>query len=538
MTAPPTYSPERSRGALAVLALAVLALSGCGAIDSVFCATTGCELSEREWSLLQSLAGLPEQPPPDPSNRYATSAQAAALGQQLYFDTRFSGNATLLDMLRRPMPYARAPKGTPIGVSCATCHDPGRGGADFTSVPNHVSIGAGWYDVNSQQTVNAAWYRIVYWNGRNDSLWAQIVAVSESFVSMGSNRLKIAWLLGDKYREPYEAVFTEWPLPTAGGSAEVRALVEPMTLADGARNPLGGQCRRNAGACPAECREVAPGEGNASCWPRFPLEGNPGATAGCQAGSPTEPFNDAFDCMDAADQRLITRVLVNFSKAIAAYEHRLVSRDSAFDRWVAAGPSSDVLSAAQVRGARLFVGKASCIDCHSTPLFSDSEFHNVGVPQTGSAVPTEADCPAGARCDCIAGRNCLPWGALDGLAKLKANGFRRDSVYSDDPTDASRRDYLERQLDASLAGTWRTPSLRDVELTAPYMHDGAYRTLDEVVDAYDRGGAAAGVTGTRAVQLRPLHLTAQERADLVEFLRALTGAPLPQALTTNPGLPP
>lgn len=208
----------------------------------------------------------------------------------------------------------------------------------------------------------------------------------------------------------------------------------------------------------------------------------------------------------------------------------MISRDSAFDRFVAEGPASEQLSAAQKRGARLFVGKASCIDCHRTPLFSDSDFHKVGVPQVGTAVPTEAECSAGTRCDCVAGKNCLPWGARDGLAKLRVNGFRRDSEWSDDPADTSRADYLQRELGVELEGAWRTPSLRDVELTAPYMHDGVYATLEEVVDAYDRGGASAD----RSVQVKPLLLTAGERADLVAFLRSLTGAPLPTALTTRP----
>ncbi len=493
-----------------------LLLSSCGAADSLFCDNPGCLFSAHEWSLLQSLAGLPETPPDDRSNRFAQNPAAAALGQQLYFDARLSGVATLVDTLGRPMPYARAAKEQPTGLSCASCHDPRRAGADFTSAPNTTSIGAGWYDVNSQQTVNAAYYRIAYWNGRNDSLWSQIVAVTESDVSMASTRLQVAWVLADHYRAAWEATFPA--LPLSGTSADVRALIDAST----------GQCVRVAGACPAPCREVA--SEPASCWPRFPLQGKPGAVVGCQPDSTSEPFHDAFDCMDAVDRKAVTGLYVNFAKAIAAYEQRLISRDSAFDRFVAEGPASEQLSAAQKRGARLFVGKASCIDCHRTPLFSDSDFHKVGVPQVGTAVPTEAECSAGTRCDCVAGKNCLPWGARDGLAKLRVNGFRRDSEWSDDPTDTSRADYLQRELGVELEGAWRTPSLRDVELTAPYMHDGVYATLEEVVDAYDRGGASAD----RSVQVKPLLLTAGERADLVAFLRSLAGAPLPTALTTRP----
>lgn len=507
---------------------------GCGETDAVFCGTPGCALSAHEWTLLQSLGGLPETPPPDESNRYATLPAAQALGHRLYFDTGFSGAATLLDTLHRPVPYARAARGEPTGIACASCHDPARAGSDFTSVPNHVSIGAGWYDVNAQQTVNAAYYRVIYWNGRNDSLWAQILAVAESFVSMGGNRLAIAWRLADDYRADYDDVFTDWPLPLPGTSAAVRALVEADARPDGSPNPRAGQCTLTSGACPAACREASGTDGTTSCWPRFPLAGKPGTTPGCQGGDAHEPFHDAFDCMAPDDREAVTRAYVNFAKAIAAYEGQLVSRDSAFDRWVADGPDSAWLTPAQVRGARLFVGKASCVDCHRTPLFSDDDFHNVGVPQRGAAVPTEADCPEGAACDCVNGRGCLPWGALDGLAKLKTNGFRRDSRFSDAPTDVSRASYVERALTPSLEGAWRTPSLRDVALTPPYMHDGAYPTLEDVVAAYDAGGATAGVSGEKAVELKPLLLTAAERADLVAFLTSLTGAPLPRALVTKP----
>lgn len=521
-----------------MLSVALALGAGCEAADDLLCPVPGCQFSAEAWAALESLAGLPAEPPDDPSNQYARNPRAQELGQQLYFDPRFSGTATLVDMLRRPVPYARAAQGQPLHIACATCHDPARAGGDFTSVPNTVSIGAGWYDVNGQQTVNAAYYGLTYWNGRNDSLWSQIVAVTESSVSMGSNRLQVAWLLRDKYADAYAAVFPTWPLPFPSGSAAVAALVEPKTKADGSRNPRGGQCLLAGGACPAPCRAVAGADGAPSCWPRFPLEGRPGATAGCQPGSPDEPFNDAWDCMAPADQALVTRVYVNFAKAIAAYEYRLVSRDAPFDRWVAEGPDSERLRPAQRRGAALFVGKASCIECHATPLFSDSRFHNVGVPQVGPGVPTLADCPAGHACDCVNRRNCLPDGALDGLGKLHRNGFRRDSQWSDAPNDPAGRAWLELPLDEALAGAWRTPSLRDVEKTAPYMHNGVYRTLEEVIDAYDRGGASAEVVGRKSVRVKPLHLTAREKADLVEFLRALNGAPLPATLTSAPVLPP
>jgi cytochrome c peroxidase len=224
----------------------------------------------------------------------------------------------------------------------------------------------------------------------------------------------------------------------------------------------------------------------------------------------------------------VTRVLVNWAKALAAYEMTLTGAETPFDRFLREGQSSDAVGAAAKRGARLFVGKAGCVDCHDGPLLSDGGFHNVGVPQAGPEVPTEADCPAGAACDCTAGKNCLPWGALDGLAKLKASSMLRTSMWSDYPQDDSRATEVARAASEDLKGAWRTPSLRDVALTAPYMHDGRFATLAEVIDHYADGVLphpnldprlrAPGAAGTPVT----LDLSSDDRAALVAFLDTLT----------------
>jgi cytochrome c peroxidase len=510
-------------------------MAGCEKLDSL-CDEPGCQFTRTQWESLQALSGLPD-PPPDRSNKYVGNAPAEALGQKFYFDTRFSGNATLVDMLNRPTQYARAAKGQPVQISCATCHNPARAGADSTSEPGNVSVGAGWYDVNGQQTVNAAYYPLPYWNGRTDSLWAQAAAVTESPVSMAGNRLQIVWQINDldQYATSYAAVFPN-SNPLSGKSSAIAPLLDPVTF----------QCTRPTdGSCPAGCFSRTATVGAATgCWPRFPLRGRPGNTAGCQPGT-SEPFGDAFDCMDAADQTAVTRMYVNFAKAIAAYEYKLVSRNSAFDQWIAQGPKGAAISDSAKRGARLFVGKASCVECHNTPLLSDVQFHNVGAPQVGPAVPTVADCPEKGVCDCVNGTNCLPWGGWDGLKKLQTadpskkpyTTYRRDTIWSDDPTDTSRAFWLNLPLTDDLKGSWRTPSLRDVALTAPYMHDGSLRTLEEVVWFYNLGGASADIVGQRSVQIRPLLLTDGEMSDLVAFLQTLTGEPLPVSLVTSPPLP-
>jgi cytochrome c peroxidase len=509
--------------------LLVLGQLSCGPVLDSMCDVPGCELSSREWELLQSLSNLPE-PPPDLSNAYSSNEAAARLGQRFYFDPAFSGPAISVDSLNRPAPglpestsVMGAHMGRSIQASCATCHDPRRAGVSAQAFPAETSVGAGWIGTNALPTVNAAHYDVLLWFGAIDSLWGLNAFVVESPVVMNGNRMLVAWRIADTYRAPYEALFR--PLPMAGTSVEQAARLEPSS----------GQCRLVSGVCPTAqgCAQQPIVTGGTGCFPRFPLQGKPGNTSGCQRGDPAEPFGDAFDCMASEDQQAITRVLIDFSKAIAAYEYKLVSRGSRFDQWVSAGPESELLSPAARRGARLFVGKAACIDCHATPLFSDQGFHNVGVPQVGPGVPTEAECVAGSVCDCVSGSNCLPWGASVGLRVLQGFGFRRDSPWSDLPTDTSRERYYTLASPA-LRGTWRTPSLRDVALTGPYMHNGLYRTLSEVVQHYNQGGAGSGFAGNASVRLKPLYLSELEQADLVAFLESLTGAPLPAEVSNAP----
>ncbi len=187
----------------------------------------------------------------------------------------------------------------------------------------------------------------------------------------------------------------------------------------------------------------------------------------------------------------------------------------------------DVPGAAKI-GAQLFVGKAGCSDCHNTPLFSDGLFHNVGVGQIGPGVPKVEDCPADGVCDCapesddhMSGpKNCLPSGAPDGLQKLQANGFRRNSMWSDD------KSYIAPAPPLRPIGGYRTPSLRNVALTAPYMHDGSIATLADVVWHYNQGISDENTPGAPTASFRPLYLSTDEQAALVAFLEiAGLGAP-------------
>lgn len=504
-----------------LLALPVCFAMGCGVrLDDAFCDESTCTFSADEWRRLQALSPIPAVPD-DASNQFRGDPRAAELGSAFFVDAAFSGPATDVDALGRPAVQARAARGQATGVRCATCHDLSRAGADISSVPNNVSAGAGWTDVNAPAIVGSAFQHLLFLNGRADSAWALAVAVAESPTTMNGNRLQTAWAIADGYRTVYDAIFAPagYALPIPGTSADLMSRLDPAT----------GQCQTVGGDCRTGCRQITSDCGATECVPRFPPQGKPGGLAGCQAGcNAGEPFDDAFDCMDAADQDGVTRVLVNWAKALDAYQAQLVPGPAPFDRFMAEGAGSGAISPAAKRGARLFVGKGACVDCHAGPLFSDGDFHDIGVPQTGPLVPTVGACGDGnAACDCVNGVKCLPWGAWDGFGKLAASKFSRASAWSDsaDDGDPIRAAALARARTASpedpLKGAWRTPGLRNVSLTGPYMHDGVYGSLADVVNHYSDGVVTGGV-GVPAAQLKPLLLSADEQADLVAFLETLT----------------
>ncbi|HXU83918.1 MAG TPA: cytochrome c peroxidase [Polyangia bacterium] len=398
-------------------------------------------LTDDEKKQLDSMA-LPTQLPPSPSNSFADNPAAAQLGQQFFFDKRFSGPLLEHSELGQ--------EGDMNTMSCATCHDPARGGADIRALGG-TSLGAAWTGRNSPTVRNAAHSPWAFWDGRRDSLWSQALGPIEGDVEMNSGRLQTARLIFEKYREPYEKLF----------------------------GPMPGM------------EDVA----------RFPTEGKPGMPA--------------FDEMAAADKTAINRVYANFGKAIEAYERKLVDKSSPFDRFLAG--DQNAMSAQAVRGARLFVGKAACNECHSGPMMADGKFHNHGVPQHGNKIPA------------------IDRGRTDGIPQLLATEFNTAGQYSD-MNKADRWNGLH-VVDADL-GAFKTPTLRNISKTGPYMHTGGFANLWDVINWYNLAAGTDGFSGHReAASLVPLKLTNEEMADLVEFMKALDGDPLPESLTEAPPLP-
>jgi cytochrome c peroxidase len=309
--------------------------------------------------------------------------QKAALGEKLFFDKRLSANGQ---------------------ISCASCHQPNRDFADDRALAKGILGRVGTRNTPSLR--NATFAREQLWDGRRDSLEAQVADPFVNALEHGLSHERLLSLL-----------------------------------------------RSNA--------------------------------------TYSQRFREVFDV--EGDDIAISHV----RRALATYVRTLARGNSAFDQFQYAGKTG-ALSHAARRGYELFRGRAQCSSCHTIDehgaTLTDNRFHSLGV---GLAAP-------GTSLAILATRVAMmPQAQLEQL------------VLQDRDVAALGRFIVTK--DPKDIGRFRTPSLRDVAMTAPYMHDGAVATLEAAVDheVYYRGLEAG----------RPLILTPAEKADLVAFLRALSGAP-------------
>jgi cytochrome c peroxidase len=328
-------------------------------------------------------------------------------------------------------------------ISCAHCHQPERNFTDALSRGRAI----GEAERNTRSIVGAAYSPWLYWDGRKDSLWSQALEPLEDVREHGGTRMQYARLIAEDpdYRRDYEALF---------------------------------------GALP-----------DWSDRDRFPVAAAP-AGDGAQVS--------AWRGMSANDRALVSKVFANLGKALAAYVRLIVPGPARFDAYVGAvlaGDSRgqhDALTRDEVRGLRLFIGKARCLECHNGPLFTNNEFHNTGVLASPGALPDR--------------------GRIEGVRRVKDDPFNCSGSFSDDP----RRDCPELRFartGTELLGALRTPSLRNLHQTAPFMHQGQLATLPEVLEHYNR--APSAMIGHNEAE--PLALSRRELAQLEAFLDTLSG---------------
>ncbi|RMF36925.1 MAG: methylamine utilization protein MauG [Alphaproteobacteria bacterium] len=399
-------------------------------------------------------AGLPA--PLQASDFIEFNPQWARIGQLLFFDPILSGNRN---------------------IACATCHHPEFGTSDGLS----LGIGEGGLGLGPRRRPGEGRTRIRKRIPRNaPALW-----------NLGAREVRFMFLDGrvsrsDIYGNGFDTPAQEW-LP--GGLQSLLAVQALFPLT--AQFEMAGDPRENevAGAAHDRIDKV---------WPIL-------ARRVRAIPEYARMFVAAFDDVQAAPDITI----VHIANAIAAFEGlEFQSYDSPFDAWLAGDDTA--LDATQLRGLKLFYGKAGCAECHGGKLFTDHEFHALMLPQFG---------PGRTR-------------PFDPVAR-----------------DVGRMGASDRLEDAYR---FRTPSLRNVALTAPYGHDGAYATLEGIIRHHlDPRGSLQAWTPQMAVlpdvpwlaatdflslddrleqarftarlDITPRRLSDAEIADLVAFLKALTG---------------
>ena len=285
-----------------------------------------------------------------------------------------------------------------------------------------------------------------FWDGRAYSLWAQAAGPLESPVEMAATRAGIAHRIAKAHRAPWEAVWG--PLPDLTG---------------------------------------------------VPAQAGPGAAEA--------PTTAAWDALPPSTQTSLTGVLVQATKAIAAYERTLLPGEAPFDRYVNALEAGDAtgggaLDAEALTGLRLFLREGNCVACHSGPFFTDRAFHNLGLPNRGAYDP----------------------GRTAGAQAVATAEFRCGSAWSD-TADCPELRYLNPSFDDFVLA-FKTPSLRNVAETAPYMHDGSMASLDDVLAFYNALPGQPAL-GHRELTLRPLAWSDAQRGAMKAFLRSLTGPSSP-----------
>ena len=328
-------------------------------------------------------------------------------------------------------------------ISCASCHRPELRFTD--GMDKGRALGQSMR--NTPSIVGLAYSPWLYWDGRRDSLWSQALSPLEDLQEQGSNRMYIARLVTEDsvYSEQYRLLFGELPDFTDRS--------------------------------------------------RFPENASPGLKP---------EWYTAWGNMQEEDQELVNHIFANAGKAIAAYERLLMPSRSRFDVYAQAlledqdAVPDSIYSINEIKGLRLFIGEARCIECHNGPLFTNFEFHNTGIISYPGDLPDR--------------------GRIDGVREVRLNPFNCQSSYSELAPDQCL-ELIHAREGVELIGAMKTPSLRNLDGTGPYMHKGQIRTLTETLEHYNE--APFAMIGHNEAEM-PLGLLSFELKQLEAFLNTLS----------------
>ena len=325
---------------------------------------------------------------------------------------------------------------------------------------------------NTPALWNLAWEKSFFWDGRASTLWGQAWVPIEHPREMAGDRLQVLHrIAGD------------------------RALCSEFEALFGVWPSLDRFPARATVAPASDLREPLP------------------AAIGTAA-----EFTPEWNALSSDDRDLIDALATQVGKVLAAYQRTLVSGETSFDRaapLLATGDTAADYPEAARRGLKLFIGKARCHLCHSGPTFSDHAFHATGVaPRPG--LPEDQ-------------------GRFGARARIEADPFGANGPHSDAPEGDAAFRAGAGVITGSDFGAFRTPGLRNVARTAPYMHAGQFATLEEVLRFYsDRVGSIPADPAHPEPLNEPLRLTRAEIADLIAFLESLSDEMIPAIPRSDP----
>jgi cytochrome c peroxidase len=329
---------------------------------------------------------------------------------------------------------------SPEGIACSNCHDPDLGFSDGLS----VSIGVSETSRHSPSLWFSGYQRWYTWDGSCDTLWCQATGPIEKSNEMGSTRTRVSHFISDSpdLIAQYESLFGDFP--------------------------------------------------NVSSWP---IDASPNIE--------NEEHNSAWLSMSVEEQEAATQVLVNVTKSIAAFEESLVLNSAPIDDFILLFMDNEQNAAQSLtdqerNGMRLFIEEGECHLCHSGPLGTNFEFHNIALPSSDWVDQSDL-------------------GRYNGIDNLIYSEFNSSSPHSDAPTGikASRLSHLLQTTEQ--LGQFKVPTLRQLVDTAPYMHGGHFETLEEVVTHYSDMNDPA-LQGHTEDFLQPRNWSKEEIEDVISFL--------------------
>ena len=292
-------------------------------------------------------------------------------------------------------------------VSCATCHR-----EDYFFTDNlPLSHGMDTTPRRSMPLIGVAYNSWFFWDGRTDSLWSQALGPIENKLEHGISRTMSAYIISKYYRTEYEGIF---------------------------------------GPLPDFMEETFPHHAR-------PALDDPDALK-------------AWVLMTPDQREEVNKVYVNMGKAIAAFVRTILPQPSPFDRYVEQILAGETLSSrmaltdAEAAGLRLFIGKAKCTNCHNGPMFTNSDFHNLGLPPRENVAPD--------------------MGRAAAITQVLSSQFNCLGKYSDaHPNDCPELRFIDTS-NKKYEGAFKTPTLRNVTERPPYMHAGQFATVREVLKFY------------------------------------------------------